>query len=169
MAYCYTAEVFYQIAKRSQRFPFAQLVGRTDFALFPVAGYLCAGYPDETAFLYFVFFYLFAEAHLGVNDLADLTNDLARRMQSVTVLLGKPGTAYWVAGFVFLHLAAAFFFLPPLGLIGIATLAAAAALLLLACARLLYDPSPAMALRVLPFFHATMVVYAAGIIVAVVW
>ena len=36
MAYCYTIEVFYQIEKRqTQQFPFAQLIGRTDFALFP--------------------------------------------------------------------------------------------------------------------------------------
>ena len=37
MIYSYTIEMFYQMEKRqTQKFPFAQLIGRTDFALFPV-------------------------------------------------------------------------------------------------------------------------------------
>jgi 4-hydroxybenzoate polyprenyltransferase len=55
MISCYCAEIFYQVRKRNQRFPLAQLAGRTDFALFPVAGYLCIGTPDMTALLYFLF------------------------------------------------------------------------------------------------------------------
>ncbi len=79
MIYCYTIEVFYQIEKRqTQQFPFAQIIGRTDFALFPVAGYLCLGNPDLNAFLYFAFFYPFAMAHLGANDLIDVVNDRAQ-------------------------------------------------------------------------------------------
>lgn len=78
MLACYTLEVFYQVKKRHQHFPVAQLTGRIDFALFPVAGYLCAGVPDATALLYFAFFYPFAMAHLGANDLIDVNNDRAR-------------------------------------------------------------------------------------------
>ena len=65
LLFSYSVEVFYQVRKRKQRFPLAQLAGRTDFALFPVAGYLCIGNPDATALLYFLFFYPFAQAHLG--------------------------------------------------------------------------------------------------------
>ena len=75
--YCYSMEYFYQIKKRHQRYPIAQLLGRTDFALFPVAGYLTVGHPDVIACRIF-FFYPFALAHLAVNDLADVKNDTAR-------------------------------------------------------------------------------------------
>ena len=72
MVYCYVIEIFYQMEKRiPQVFPFPQIIGRTDFALFPVAGYLCAGNPDVNVLLYFLFFYPFALAHLGANDLID--------------------------------------------------------------------------------------------------
>ena len=57
MVYCFAIEIFYQEEKREQKFPYAQLIGRTDFALFPVAGYLCIGRPDLNALLYFAFFY----------------------------------------------------------------------------------------------------------------
>ena len=81
MGWSYLAEYAYQIGKRRQRYPLAQILGRTDFALFPVAGYLVLGLPDITALLYFVFFYPFALAHLGANDMADITNDRARGPQ----------------------------------------------------------------------------------------
>ena len=81
--YCYAMEIFYQKEKQiPQVFPFPQIFGRTDFALFPVAGYLCAGSADTTALLYFVFFYPFALAHLGVNDLIDEANDRARGLRT---------------------------------------------------------------------------------------
>jgi len=96
MLYSYTIEMFYQIEKRQrQQFPFAQLIGRTDFALFPVAGYLCLGNPDLNAFLYFVFFYPFALAHLGVNDLIDVANDRVRGMSTIPILYDIPRTTCW--------------------------------------------------------------------------
>ncbi|MEN6342934.1 MAG: UbiA family prenyltransferase, partial [Methanospirillum sp.] len=96
MGWSYFAEYAYQIGKRRQRYPFAQIIGRTDFALFPVAGYLVLGLPDTTALLYFVFFYPFALAHLGANDIADITNDRARGLQTIPVLYGMTGAARWV-------------------------------------------------------------------------
>jgi len=99
MLFSYSLEVFYQVRKRKQHFPLAQLAGRIDFALFPVAGYLSIGSPDATALLYFLFFYPFAQAHLGANDLIDFENDKARGMNTVTTLYGFSGTALWIAGF----------------------------------------------------------------------
>ena len=61
-------EYCYQTKKRHQTFPIAQVVGRTDLALFPVAGYLVRGSPDATALLCFLFFYPWALAHLAAND-----------------------------------------------------------------------------------------------------
>lgn len=57
MLYSYSIEEFYQIKKRDQKYPIAQLLGRTDFTFFPAAGYLCYGHPDMTMLLY-MFFYI---------------------------------------------------------------------------------------------------------------
>jgi 4-hydroxybenzoate polyprenyltransferase len=163
MFYCYAIEIFYQEEKREQNHPFAQIIGRTDFALFPVAGYLCAGTPDMTAILFFLFFYPFALAHLGVNDLVDVVNDQARGMKSIPVLYSIDGTAFWIAGWTVLHGATAFLFMTKLGWIARLGILAGLALLVYANAAILKERTPDSALRVLPCFHVAMVMYAAGI------
>jgi len=163
MFYCYTVEIFYQEEKREQKHPFAQVIGRTDFAIFPVAGYLCAGSPDTTALLYFAFFYPFALAHLGANDLIDIANDRARGMKSIPVIFSMDGTAYWIAGFTAVHIVTACFFMTKLGWISRAGILAGLILLLYANAVILRDRSPGAGLRVLPCFHVAMVLYALGI------
>jgi 4-hydroxybenzoate polyprenyltransferase len=50
-------EYFYQVKRKNQTYPVAQLVERMDFTFFPVAGYLCYGQPDNLIFLYILFFY----------------------------------------------------------------------------------------------------------------
>jgi 4-hydroxybenzoate polyprenyltransferase len=164
MVYCYAIEMFYQVKKRNQNFPIAQLAGRTDFALFPVAGYLCIGSPDIPALLYFLFFYPFALAHLGVNDLADYVNDQARGMYSVAVLYGRSGSAFWSAGFSAVHACTALLFMSVLGWIARTGLIAGLGLLLIANLVILRDRNPAAGLRVLPLFHITMLVYAVSIL-----
>jgi 4-hydroxybenzoate polyprenyltransferase len=164
MIYCYAIEVFYQEEKREQAFPFAQLIGRTDFAFFPVAGYLCAGVPDLNAFLYFVFFYPFALAHLGANDLIDVANDRARGMHTIPTLFSMSGTAYWIAGFTAVHVVTAILFMTRLGWIARAGILAGLVLLLYANVMILKKKSPNDALKVLPCFHVAMVLYAGGIV-----
>ena len=115
MLYSYGIEAFYQVKKRDQKYPIAQLLGRTDFTLFPAAGYLCYGQPDMTMLLYIVFFYPWTMAHLGLNDFIDLKNDQARGLKSITVLYGAKKTMYWITGFTVLHFLAAVFFLRQLG------------------------------------------------------
>jgi 4-hydroxybenzoate polyprenyltransferase len=163
MFYCFAIEIFYQEEKREQKHPFAQIIGRTDFALFPVAGYLCTGNPDTTALLFFVFFYPFALAHLGVNDLIDVANDRARGMKSIPVIFSTDATAYWIAGFTAIHLIGAVFFMTKLGWIARAGIFAGLALVLYANTVILKEKSPDAALKVLPCFHGAMVLYAAGI------
>jgi 4-hydroxybenzoate polyprenyltransferase len=167
MILCYALEIFYQEEKRLQLHPFAQLIGRLDFALFPVAGYLCAGLPDQNAFLYFIFFYPFALAHLGANDIIDIVNDRARGMKTIPVLLSMEGTAYWIAGFTGIHIVTALFFMTKLGWIARAGIIAGLVLLLYANAVILKhraeESAPDAALRVLPCFHVAMALYAAGI------
>ena len=163
MVLCIAIEVFYQLEKRDQKHPVAQVIGRIDFALFPVAGYLCAGSPDMTALLYFVFFYPFALAHLGVNDLIDVANDRVRGMKSIPVLFGARGTACWIALFTAIHIVTAFLFMALLGWVAQAGIAAGLLLLLYANGVILKNNSPDSALKVLPCFHGAMVLYAAGI------
>jgi 4-hydroxybenzoate polyprenyltransferase len=166
MVYCYTIEVFYQIEKRQvQQFPFAQIIGRTDFALFPVAGYLCLGNPDLNAILYFVFFYPFAMAHLGVNDLIDVANDRARGMNTLPILFDIPRTTIWILGFTIIHAMMAFLFLTRLGLVARIGIIAGLCLLIIANIVILKNKTPGAALRVLPLFHMAMILYAGGIVV----
>lgn len=167
MVVCYSLEVIYQIKKRNQKFPYAQLIGRVDFALFPVAGYLCIGRPDINALLYFAFFYPFAMAHLGANDLIDEENDRARGMNTPTTLYGRQNTAYWIAGFTVLNAGMAVVFAMRLGWIARAGFLIGIFLLATANAVILKHRTPDAALRVLPLFHLTMLVYAGSIILDV--
>jgi len=164
MIYSYTIEIFYQIEKRQpQQFPFAQLIGRTDFALFPVAGYLCLGNPDLNAFLYFVFFYPFALAHLGVNDLIDVKNDRARGMSTIPILYDTPRTTFWIFGFTIIHAMMAFLFMTRLGWIGRAGIIIGLIILMAANGVILKNRTPEAALKMLPLFHVTMLLYAGTI------
>ncbi len=164
MVYCYVIEVFYQEEKRiPQVFPFPQLIGRTDFALFPVAGYICAGNPDTMAFLYFIFFYPFAIAHLGVNDLIDEVNDRAKGLRTIPTIYDAERTCYWIAGFTVIHAMMAALFITRLGLVARAGICAGLALLVIANIVILKYRTPDAALRVLPLFHVAMMLYAAGI------
>ena len=169
MVYAYSVEVFYQVKKRRQAWPIAQLIGRTDFALFPVAGYLAAGMPDLTALSYFLFVYPYAEAHLAANDLADLKNDRARDLATVTVLYGEGGTAVWILIATVVHAVFAILFAARLGWIARGGFMVGLILLATANARILRDRTPETALAALPFFHVTMAVYAGSIILDTVF
>ncbi|WAC04759.1 MAG: UbiA family prenyltransferase [Methanoregula sp.] len=164
MLFSYAAEVFYQIKKRHQSFPVSQLVGRMDFALFPVAGYLCAGYPDGTALAYFVFFYPFAMAHLGANDLIDIANDRARELRTIPLLYGINGTVYWIAGFTLLHAVAAALMFHQIGTIARGGILIGLFLMGAANVVILQNRDPDTAMKVLPLFHITMVIYAGSLI-----
>ncbi len=164
MVYCYVIEVFYQEEKRiPQVFPFPQLIGRTDFALFPVAGYLSAGSLDTTAILYFLFFYPFAIAHLGVNDLIDEANDRERGLRTIPTIYDAERTRYWIAGFTIIHLMMAALFIARLGPAARSGLFAGLALLVIANFVILKYRTPDAALKALPLFHLAMVLYAGGI------
>ena len=167
MLYSYSVEYFYQIKKRDQRFPWAQLLGRTDFALFPAAGYLCLGQPDTTALSYFLFFYPLSLVHLGVNDLADYKNDQARGLKTVTVLYGLKGTVYWIMFFTALHYITAPLLMAHLAALSLIGFALSFLLLIAANYVLIRKPNPARALKVLPLVHAAMLVYAVSIIIGI--
>lgn len=164
MLYSYGIEAFYQVKKRDQKYPVAQLLGRTDFTLFPAAGYLCYGKPDMTMLLYMVFFYPWTMAHLGLNDFIDLKNDQSRCMKSIAVLYGSKGSLYWVTGFTVLHFLASFFFLRELGAIALYGFLVAFALLAGSNLYLWKEKNQGAGMKILPVYHATLVIYAVSII-----
>lgn len=164
MILCYCLEVFYQIKKRKQSLPFAQLIGRIDFTLFPVAGYLCLGNPDINVLLFAFFFYPLALAHLGVNDISDVANDRVKEMNTIPVLYGMKGTVYWILFFSVLHFVAAVVFLNVLGTLALAGFAVSLSLLAVGNYMILRGKSADSGIKALPLFHVAMLIYAITII-----
>jgi 4-hydroxybenzoate polyprenyltransferase len=163
MPVSYGLQFFYQVKKRNQKLPWAQIVGRIDVSLFPVAGYLCWGQPDRTALLLFLFFYPWVLAHLGVNDLADVENDRARDLKTVAVLYGTGGAAYWIMAFTILHVLVAPLFLMELDTVARAGFVPGLMILGLANLKILKEKSPKAGLAVLPLFHLSMAIYVVSI------
>jgi len=171
MIICYSFEVFYQIVKRNQSFPIAQLIGRVDFTLFPLAGYLVVGDLDLNLLFFGLFFYPLALAHLGVNDLADVTNDQAKDLKTIPVLYGLKGTAYWVLIFSVFHIVMAIIFANILGLVSFINFeipfigfGIGFFLLIVANYKILKGKSVESAMKSLPLFHVTMLIYSISII-----
>ena len=164
MLYAYGMEYFYQIKKRDQSFPLAQLLGRTDFSLFPVAGYLVNGHPDATALFYFLFFYPFAQAHLGINDIIDYTNDAVRKLKTIPILYGVNNTKCWILFFTVLHVIGAAWFFSSLGGILIYTFIAGVGLLLVVNILIQKGVNSSDWLKALPVFHFTMLIYVTSLI-----
>jgi 4-hydroxybenzoate polyprenyltransferase len=164
MIVCYCLEVFYQVKKRKQNLPFAQLIGRIDFTLFPVAGYLSLGNPDINTLLFAFFFYPLALAHLGVNDISDVANDRVKEMNTIPVLYGMKRTTYWILFFSALHFGAALIFLSVLGTLAIAGFAVALLLISIGNYIILRGKSADAGMKALPLFHVAMLIYAITII-----
>jgi len=159
MAYTYGMEYFYQVHKRTQRLPIAQLLGRTDFMVFAMGGYLCYGRPDLTVALYGVFFYTFGEIHLGINDLSDHHNDIVRKMNTVTIMYGRHGNLTWILVFILLHLSLGLPHVVNIGGFVYAAYGFACLMLAYIFNRLKKETTPEEAHRVVPMFHLTMLVY----------
>ena len=157
-------EYFYQVKRKNQSFPIAQLVGRMDFTLFPVAGYLCYGLPDASLFLYLLFFYPWTLAHLAVNDFIDTENDRARGIKSIPVLYGTQGTLFWISGFTLLHCLAALLFLKQLGEIALYGFLFGFLVLGFANYKLFKEKSQKAGLFALFLFHVSLVFYSCSII-----
>jgi len=164
MIFCYSLEYFYQIKKRKQNFPIAQLIGRIDFTLFPVAGYLCVALFDINSLLFALFFFPLALAHLGVNDIADVANDRVKEMKTIPVLYGMKGTVYWVLIFSLLHVVAATVFLNVLGTVSLVGFILGFVLLAISNYIILTGKSAVSGMKALPLFHVTMLIYAISII-----
>lgn len=157
-------EYFYQVKRKHQSFPIAQLAGRMDFTLFPIAGYLCYGRPDLSVLLYLLFFYPWTLAHLAVNDFIDTENDRARGIKSIPVLYGTEGTLLWISGFTLVHYFTAFLFLKQLGDIAFYSFLSSFLLLGFANYKLLRVRSQKAGLFALFIYHASLVLYSGSII-----
>ena len=164
MVLSYGLEYYYQLQKRDQDFPLAQLIGRIDFSLFPVAGYLSNGHPDMLVLMYFLFFYPFAQTHLGINDIIDINNDIARNLKTIPTLYGVQNTKYWILGFTVLHLVASAWFYTTIGGFLVYTFIAGALILLVVNLLIQRGKTPQDWLKALPLFHATLFVYMVSLI-----
>ncbi len=165
-AICYSLEIFYQVKKRNETLPTAQLLGRIDFTLFPIAGYLCTGRPDVNALLFALFFYPLAMAHLGVNDMVDVANDQARGLKTIPILFGMKRTAYWILAFTIVHFVTAAAFMSRLGTAAIVGLIIGLSLLTIGTFLVLKKQTADAGLKALPMFHLTMLVYSVSIILS---
>jgi len=164
MTICYGLEVFYQLKKRKESFPIAQLIGRIDFTLFPVAGYLCLGNLDINVLFFALFFYPLAMAHLGVNDIIDIENDRAKGVNTIPTMYGMKGTAYWILLFSIFHFAAAAVFLTVLGTLAIGGFLVSILLISIGNFMIMSGKSASSGMRALPLFHLSMLIYALSII-----
>ena len=157
-------EYFYQVKRKNQSFPIAQIAGRLDFTLFPAAGYLCYGRPDSSILLYLLFFYPWTLAHLAVNDFIDTENDRVRGIKSIPVLYGTEGTLLWISGFTLLHYFTAFPFLKQLGNIAFYGFLSGFLVLGFANYKLLTVRSQKAGLLALFLYHVSLVLYSTSII-----
>jgi len=82
----------------------------------------------------------------------------------VPLLTSLDGAAYWIAGFTAVHIVTAAIFMARPGWIARAGIIAGLVLILYANSVILKERTPDAALRVLPCFHAAMVLYAGGIV-----
>lgn len=157
-------EYFYQVKRKNQTFPVAQIVGRIDFTLFPIAGYLCYGRPDKFVLLYILFFYPWTLAHLAVNDFIDTENDRARGIKSIPVLYGTKGTLLWISGFTLMHCFIALIFLKYLGNIAFYGFLSGFLVLGFANYKFIREKSQKAGLFALFLYHISLVLYSGSII-----
>ena len=166
MVYAYSMEIFYQVVKRKQTFPIAQILGRTDLLLFPIAGYLCFGQFDFTVILYLLFMYPWALAHLGANDIVDVKNDEAKNLKTITGLYGIKGNIIWISSFSIIHLITSVIFVfLDLGIIALIGFAFSWILIIGANLIIIKAKDSNVRLKALPLFHTTLLIYVLSIII----
>ncbi len=164
MACCYCLEYYYQVKKKNQTLPISQLIGRIDFTLFPIAGYLCVGNPDINALLYILFFYPLAIAHLGLNDIIDVVNDRVKELKTIPLLFGMRGATYWILIFSAIHSLSAVLFLNVLGKVSRIGFTIGLILISIANYITLKGKSAQSGMKALPLFHIAMLIYSTSII-----
>ncbi|MFW9950744.1 MAG: UbiA family prenyltransferase [Candidatus Thorarchaeota archaeon] len=166
MVYAYSMEIFYQMVKRKQKFPIAQILGRTDLLLFPIAGYLLIGQFNITIVYYLLFMYPWALTHLGANDLVDIENDQAKELKTIAGLYGIKGNKIWVHSFSAVHLIASVIFVFfDLGGIAIYGFPVSWVLIILANILIMRGKEAKDWLKALPMLHASLLIYILSIII----
>ncbi len=96
--------------------------------------------------------------------MADITNDRVKGMATIPVLYGMDGAARWVLLFTAVHGFLAIIFAAALGPIAAGGFALGFLLLLVANYRILKGKTADAAMRVLPLFHASLLIYIVAII-----
>ena len=91
-------------------------------------------------------------------------NDRVRGIKTVPILLGFQGNIAWIAIFSQIHAGTTFDLLLHLGPFAWAGCAAGLLLILLANLWVVKERTPEAALRALPLFHASLLIYAGALI-----
>jgi 4-hydroxybenzoate polyprenyltransferase len=167
MLYAYLVESFYNIKKRNQKFLFAQLLGRTDLAIFPVAGFLCFGGLNLTIIGIIAFMYPWAIAHLAANDIIDIENDKAKNLKTITVLYGDNGSISWifVMNILLAVTSVVFLILGQLGYIAIIGFSLGLLVVISANIFLKVKKTPKARLLALPMYHGSLFIFITSIII----
>jgi len=167
MIYAYLVESFYNIKKRNQKFPFAQILGRTDLAIFPVAGFLCFGELNLAIVGFIAFLYPWALAHLATNDIIDIKNDKAKNLKTITVLYGESGTISWIFVMSVLHglTTVVFLILGKLGYIALIGFTVGFLVVISANILLSIKKTSKARLFALPMYHGSLFIYIISMII----
>ena len=97
--------------------------------------------------------------------MVDIKNDRAKKINTIPVLYGMKGTAYWVVLFTIIHYVTSIIFLNILGAVSIIGFSIGFLLLGIANYKIMSEKTADSAIKALPFFHISMLIYAVSIII----
>ncbi len=84
-------------------------------------------------------------------------------LSTIPILYDMPRTTFWIFGFTIIHAMMALLFMTRLGWIGRAGIIIGLTVLMAANGVILKNQTPEAALKMLPLFHVTMLLYAGSI------
>jgi 4-hydroxybenzoate polyprenyltransferase len=112
-----------------------------------------------------LFLYPWAQAHLGINDLGDYENDKAKNLKTITILYGIKGNVKWIAYFTLVNIGFAILLvLFKLGMIAFIGFSLSFIILITTNIILIKNQTPNTATKLLPRYHASLLIYILSII-----
>ena len=117
-----------------------------------------------------LFLYPWAQAHLGLNDLGDYDNDRAKNLKTITILYGIKGNVKWIAYFTLIQIGFAILLLfSKLGFIALIGFILSFILLITANITLFKNQTSNTAIKMLPRYHASLLIYILSIIFSTIF
>ena len=111
------------------------------------------------------FLYPWAQAHLGINDLGDYENDKVKNLKTITMLYGIKGNVKWIAYFTLINIGFAFLLVIfKLGMIALIGFSLSFIILTTTNITLIKNQTSNTAIKLLPRYHASLLIYILSII-----